>query len=99
MKTALFAVAAAAALTALVPAAHAGIVCKGEFQYVNGSYISTPYCRDKYLARVAREYGSKVSDAAIRDNPNLKSEICRLVGRDNRVRSNCDSEDSGCSHE
>ncbi len=86
---------AAAAFAAAASSANAGIVCKDDFQKVGGSYLSTPFCRDNYLARVARQYGVKVSDAAIRENPNLKKEVCRLVGRDIRVQSACDSEDTG----
>jgi len=83
------------ASAAFAAPADARIVCKGEFQVVNGSHISTPYCRDNYLARVAREYGVKVSDAAVRENPNLKREVCRFVGRDTRVFENCLDQNSG----
>lgn len=96
MRTAAL-LAAIAAAAALVPPAEARIICRDGFQYVNGSYISTPYCRDNNLARVAREYGSNVSDSAVRNNPNLKQEVCRLVGRDIRVQSACDNDDSGRS--
>lgn len=95
MKTyAAMASAAALAMIALAPA-NAGIVCKDDYQKVGGSYISTPFCRDNYLARVARQYGVKVSNIAIRENPNLKKEVCRLVGRDIRVQGACDPEDTG----
>lgn len=87
-----------AAMAALLMAggqsAQARIVCKDDYQRVGRSWISTPYCRDNSLARVAREYGSRVSDAAVRNNPNLKREVCRLVGHDIRVQDNCDREDS-----
>jgi hypothetical protein len=53
-----------------------------------GQPISTPYCRDNYLlASVARKYGFKVSDAAIRNNPSRKEEICRYIGSDIRVQT------------
>lgn len=95
MKTALSSAAAAAMLAALAVPAEARIVCKDDYQYVNGYLISTPYCRDNYLGRVAREYGMRVSDAAIRYNPNVKKDVCRFVGRDNRVYLNCIEENRG----
>lgn len=72
------------------PAA-AGIDCRNGYQSVQGNLLATPYCQDKLLASVAREYGSRVSFAEIRDNPNAKRDVCRLVGRDIRVYENCDT--------
>jgi hypothetical protein len=69
--------------------AQAGIDCKGGFQRVEGSYLATPYCQDALLAVVARQYGMKASAAAIRENPNYKRTVCRLVGRDIRVHETC----------
>jgi hypothetical protein len=69
--------------------AEAAIKCQNGAQLVSGSYIITPYCQDKLLAQVARQYGSRVSFAEIRDNPNSKRHVCRLVGRDIRVYENC----------
>jgi hypothetical protein len=65
------------------------IQCKDDYQIVQGRPISTPYCRDGYLARVAREYGFKTSAEAIRNNPSRKAEICRFVGNDIRVQTAC----------
>jgi hypothetical protein len=70
------------------PAA-AAIKCRNGAQLVAGNYISTPYCEDKLLAEVAREYGFKVSFAEIRNNPNAKRNVCVYVGRDIRVQENC----------
>ncbi len=95
MKRVSLGIAAAATLGTFAAPSEAAIVCKDDYQYVAGHYISTPYCRDNYLARVARQYGSRVSDAAIRNNPNLKRDVCRLVGRDIRVRENCLEEGGG----
>ncbi|MGE0053060.1 MAG: hypothetical protein AB7S74_02520 [Hyphomicrobium sp.] len=82
----------------LLPAvpSQARIVCKDGFQNVAGSMIATPYCQDDLLAKVAREYGMKASAARIRENPNYKREVCRLVGADIRVSEHCmnDSERS-----
>jgi len=76
-----FLVAAAASASA--------IECKDDYQIVQGQPISTPYCRDGYLARVAREYGFKASAEAIRNNPSRKEEICRYIGNDIRVQTAC----------
>jgi len=73
-----------------VPAAKAAIRCNGPYQIVKGhGEISTPYCGDGYLAKVAREYGSRVSAKVIRQNPSKKQEVCRLVGFDPRVSTIC----------
>ena len=80
---------ATAAVLASTLTAEAAIQCRNGAQLVSGSYIITPYCQDKLLAQVARQYGSRVSFAEIRDNPNTKRHVCRLVGRDIRVFENC----------
>ena len=69
--------------------AHAAIVCSDDFQAVNGQWVSTPYCREKNLARVARSYGFKVSDEAIRYNESTKAAVCRAIGYDIRVTDIC----------
>ncbi|MDQ8700798.1 hypothetical protein [Hyphomicrobium sp. LHD-15] len=69
--------------------AEARIRCVDGYQIVNGSQIATPYCQDEMVARVARERGIKVSAAAIRENPNLKRNICQHIGRDNRIHLAC----------
>lgn len=80
---------AAAVLSLGVSPADAKISCNDGYQRVQGNEINTPYCQDALLRRVARQYGMKVSDSGIRNNPNLKSEVCRFVGHDNRVKSHC----------
>lgn len=77
------------ALLAGTQPADARIKCVNGFQVVNGSQIATPYCQDALVAKVAREHGIKVSDAAIRANPNLKRNVCQHVGRDNRIYIAC----------
>lgn len=78
----------AVALTAT--AASAKIRCSGDgYQRVGDSWLATPYCQDNLVAQVAREYGVRVSDAEIRNNPNRKGEVCRFIGSDNRVRQAC----------
>ena len=65
------------------------IDCVRGLQRVNGQMIYTPYCRDEYLADVARQYGFKASAAKLRNNPNFKKEICRFVFEDIRVQITC----------
>lgn len=75
---------------AIVPgSAQAAIKCHKGYQKVSGSYLATPFCQDKYLAQVAREYGMRYSANTIRNNPNIKRNVCRLVGQDIRVHDNC----------
>ena len=70
------------------------IVCEDGYQRVQGNLIATPYCQDAYLAQVAREFGAKATAERVRNNPNYKREVCRLVGRDIRVQQNCVDDDS-----
>jgi len=80
-----------ALIAALATQAHA-IECKDGYQRVRGDQLATPYCQDAYLAEVASTYGMKASAAKIRDNPNFKREVCRFIGHDIRVQSNCQQE-------
>jgi hypothetical protein len=82
---------ASLAILALAPAdrAEARIVCDGPYQIIQGSPLATPYCEDNYVAAVARGYGMRVSDAAVRNNPSVKAEVCRAFGHDNRIRQIC----------
>ncbi|MCC7252548.1 hypothetical protein [Hyphomicrobium sp.] len=88
-SAALAALALPLAAFGMAPPAEARIRCENGYQIVNGSPISTPYCQDALLGRVARARGWKVSDAAIRNNPNLKRHVCQHVGRDIRVYMAC----------
>lgn len=65
------------------------IDCSGPWQKVNGQPIATPYCEDNYLGQNARAAGLRVSNQEIRRNPNTKGDVCRFIGRDNRVRDIC----------
>jgi hypothetical protein len=69
------------------------IECRKNYQIVQGHPISTPYCRDGYLAQVAREYGFKATAATMRNNPSRKEEICRYIGDDIRVQTACSEVD------
>lgn len=85
------AAAACAGLLALVAnPASARIVCNGDFQVVAGNQISTPYCRDKHLAKVARRHGFRVSDRAIMYNPNVKRDVCRYLAHMIEVQQACE---------
>jgi hypothetical protein len=86
-----------AALTLMAAAVAAGqstpadaqIRCEGRFQVIQGSLHSTPWCEDAYLTAVAREYGMRVDPKAVRNDPGVKAQVCRFVGRDGRVRDIC----------
>lgn len=69
--------------------AKARIVCKNGVQRSSGQWIVTPYCQDALLGKVARQHGMRVSDRALRQNPNRKRHVCRLVGQDIRVKDMC----------
>ena len=77
----------AAALLSAGPAL--AINCNEGYQRVQGNAIATPFCQDEYLSQVARTYGVKSTGDLIRNNPNYKREVCRLVGRDIRVQTSC----------
>jgi hypothetical protein len=71
------------------PAIAAKIKCKGIFQVTKNGLLSTPYCQDAEIARVARSYGWKVSAAQVRNEPLKKVHICRALGNDNRLKGAC----------
>ncbi len=73
----------------MIRPAQARIACSNGFQNVQGSWLATPYCQDELVAVVARQYGMKASAEAIRENPNFKREVCRLIGQDIRVKETC----------
>lgn len=83
----------------------ARIRCESGYQIVGNRHIASPFCADEYLAQVAKRYGVRVSAASLRRSFEKKSEICRLVGQDNRVRDICtgfhddfEAKDSGDDH-
>lgn len=83
------------AITGLLVAGFAGyaqaqIRCDGSFQITRrGERIVTPYCEDAEVAAVAREYGMRVSAAAVRGNPSIKQRVCQFAGADLRIRDTC----------
>jgi hypothetical protein len=90
-RTALLLTAAASLLLAgaAPQTAGAAIKCRGPDQLVGGRWISTPYCQDNYIAYVAGTYGIRVSAVSVRQNPSVKSDICRQIGHDIRIKSYC----------
>jgi hypothetical protein len=80
---------AAAVVVFLTLPASAAIRCNGNYQVVNGSEISTPYCRDQQLARLGRKSGFKYSDSEIRNSPTAKRELCRYMKSDIEVQTAC----------
>lgn len=82
-------VAAVVAAAAWPAPADARIRCVNGSQIVNGTPLATPYCQDELVAQVAREHGLKVSGSSIRNNPNLKRNVCQHVGRDIRIQLAC----------
>ena len=81
---------AALAFVAISGGAEAKIACSNGYQNVQGAWLATPYCQDDLVAKVARQYGMTTSAAAIRNNPNYKRQVCRLVGQDIRIKDSCD---------
>ncbi len=86
------AIACLLALTAAVPAAEAGRSprCDGNFQFVRGSWVSTPYCRADQIARVARETGVHTTALALLAHPADAEELCRFLDSDIRVHPACE---------
>lgn len=71
--------------------ASAAIKCRGPNMWNSAAnaWISQPYCEDNLVAAVARENGMRVSDRAVRQNPNIKEEACRFAGSDIRISDIC----------
>jgi hypothetical protein len=69
--------------------ADARIRCDGNFQIVRGQPVSTLYCQEQELARVARTFGWRVSVSEIRYSESRKAQVCRAIGFDNRVQQIC----------
>jgi hypothetical protein len=63
--------------------------CQGNFQVTKYGLISTPYCEEREIARVARSYGANVTDAEVRNNPLTKVYLCQVHGYDNRLKGSC----------
>jgi len=79
-------------LATLTPAT-AKIRCQGIFQVTPNGNIASPYCADGEIARVARSYGEKVTDAQVRNDPLTKVRLCQRFGGDNRLKGACGAYD------
>ncbi len=86
ISTSLFALTGLMIAVSAQPAS-AKIVCKDSYQIVNGTPIATPYCGDKWLARI-----SGVSFRAIRNDYSVRQRVCSSYGSDPRVASICGSD-------
>lgn len=64
--------------------------CDGNFQYVQGGWTSTPYCRADQIARVAREAGVHTTAEALLAHPAKAEEVCRFLDADYRVHPACE---------
>ncbi len=74
-----------AGLICAVSNANAGIVCKGDFQIVDGMSISTPYCQDENLAANQRFRGVKISGVDVRRHPEIKRQACATASTANEA--------------
>ena len=81
--------AAALLIIAMASPAAARIECRGNFQVTKYGLISTPYCEEEQIARVARSYGSRVTGAEVRNNPLTKVYLCQVYGYDTRLKGSC----------
>lgn len=63
--------------------------CDGPFQQSAYGPISTPYCQELQIARVARAYGFNVSDGQVRYNDLTKINLCNALGHDVRLKESC----------
>lgn len=92
-KSVAFAALGGALLYAVASAlpASAAIKCQGEYQWNSGQndWIPSSYCEDNLIAAVARAHGMKVSNKAVRNNPNIMAEACRFAGSDIRINDLC----------
>ena len=86
--SATLAVAALLAVAVTSPAA-ARIECRGNFQVTKYGLISTPYCEEEQIARVARSYGERVTGAQVRNNALKKVYLCQVYGYDTRLKGSC----------
>ncbi len=75
MKKACFCALSAIIALSATPAA-ADVICQGDFQKVEGSWIATPYCSDHHIAKFADREGHHITTRQIENDSQLKDEIC-----------------------
>jgi hypothetical protein len=78
------------ALTLATQSAQARPHCDGDFQFVRGSWVSSPYCRAEQIASVAREMGIRASAETLLEHPARAEELCRILRADIRVQPACE---------
>jgi hypothetical protein len=78
------------ALTLATQSAEARPRCDGDFQFVRGSWVSSPYCRAEQIASVAREMGIRASAETLLEHPARAEELCRILTADIRVHPACE---------
>lgn len=81
--------AAVVAAVAVSGPAEAAIKCQGNFQVTKYGLISTPYCEEEQIARVAQAHGWKVTGNEVRNSPLKKVRICQVLGGDIRLKGSC----------
>jgi hypothetical protein len=74
---------------AVASPAEAKIQCQGNFQVTKYGLISTPYCEEEQIARVAQSYGARVTGAEVRNNALKKVYLCQVYGYDTRLKGSC----------
>jgi hypothetical protein len=87
-SSATLAVTALLAIAVSAPAS-ARIECRGNFQVTKHGMISTPYCEEENIARVARTYGMNVTGAQVRSDALKKVYLCQIIGNDTRLKGSC----------
>ena len=70
------------ALALAASPAEARIDCHAQFQVSKYGLISTPYCEEENIARVARSYGVNVTGAQVRNDALKKVYLCQTLGHD-----------------
>jgi hypothetical protein len=68
--------------------ASAHVRCDGDFQYVHGSWISTPYCRELVAEHIARRQHTHIAEHASRYSE-TPEEYCRWNGSNIETSTYC----------
>ena len=65
--------------------------CDGDFEWVRGAWVATPYCRAVTIAEAARDSGVHVSPETLLRHPGRADEVCRFLDSDIRVHPACEN--------
>ena len=82
LQTSLACAAVAVAVLAAPGPAGAGIKCQGQSQVTKYGLLSTPYCEEEQIAKVARSYGWKGTASEVHYNPLTKVYLCQRFGNE-----------------